>query len=358
MTISELRREGASAVSDEALLVFEWNADTHSMTQDTLDLELQVNTVREMPPGAEEPVEQIMSVEWTEVPFHGEWRDQWAGVGFAKRTCEAFAEMASRVPMVRIVLGPWSLVGILKNFKIKWRTDFEIGWSFSLSVHRNETISQARKPQIESLSAADFSQRLLSIRDPLGRIDDTLIAVKEVQSVIEDVFDAEDNLNDLRRSVANAEFAVESSAFGNAKADFLEIVDKTQHKLLAIAAAFSGVRAQAQQSLLDVQEIVSADLMAYDDVVGALHFEEWSRTQYSECVKIISEAKAAEIDARARASRRPRGIHRVKNGDTLERISMKWYGSPDSSIIIMDANNLDSILPPVGVDLIIPDVTR
>ena len=107
-----------------------------------------------------------------------------------------------------------------------------------------------------------------------------------------------------------------------------------------------------------MQELISSDALAYNDVIATLRFEEWVRTQQMECNRMIGAARASETDARARAARRPRGVHRTKQGDTLDRISMKWYGTPDGSKLIRDANNLDSIILDGGIDLIIPDVNR
>jgi len=226
-------------------------------------------------------------------------------------------------------------------------------------VHRNETIGKATRPQIKPLTAVDFTQRMQDLNDAHARVEDALVTAQDAQFATEDVDNAKNNLGDLALALDNASFAVDATAFQDPDGtDILGMIDHTQHRLLALAASFSSVRTQASQNLLDVQELTSADVLAYDDVVQTLKFEEWTRTQHTECTKIIGNAKAAETDARARAARRPRGIYRVKSGDTLDRISMKWYGNPDSARFIRDANNLDSIVLIPGVDLIIPDTNR
>lgn len=370
MVVTELRRVGAN-VLEETPLKFEWNSQNHSMIQDTLDIELQVNTSREMPAGAEEPIEHVASVEYGPVEMHGEWKDQWAGQGFAERTMIEFSRMCGRVPLVRVTLGKHSLVGLITKFRIKWRTDFEIGYGFTLSVHRNELIGSFRVTPIVEQLAVDFDQRILSQFDFVDQLASATDLVKELPFSTEDLEDSMANLGDLTTTVNNAKFTVDAVAFGDEDTTFSasnvvqgslltasEMIDHAQHKLLAVAAAFSGIRGQAQASLLDVDELISSDVLAYDDVLATLRFEQWVRTQHTECVKMIGEARDGERDARARASRRPRGIHRVKSGDTLDRISTKWYGNPDSSRLIRDANNLDSLILPVGKDLVIPDVSR
>jgi len=357
MKITELRRPGAGVLEDVPVQ-FLWDAQNHSMMQDTLDLELQVNTNREMPAGADEPVEQVLSVEWKEIELHGEWKDSWAGQGFAKRTFTEFARLVQRVPLVRFEHGQHSLVGLLTNLKIKERTEFEVGWTVKFSVHRNENIGPPSAPVVAPQSTVNFTQRIQTQRDSLEKINNVLEFAKTLPLSTQDIDDALDNVGDLVTTVDGAEFATNAIAFENPESlDFMEMADRAQHKLLAVAAAFSNIRNQAQTSLLDVQELISSDVLAYNDVIANLRFEEWVRTQQTECIRMIGEARASEIDARSRATRRPRGIHRVRQGDTLDRVSMKWYGTPDSGRFIRDANNLDSILLPPGLDLIIPDVT-
>lgn len=358
MTITELRRVGAN-VLEATPVKFEWDSQHHSMIQGTMDLELQINTNREVPAGAQEPIEQVMSVEWTPIDVHGEWKDQWAGEGFAHQTMIEFGMMCGRVPLVRIELGPHALVGLITSFRIKWQTKFEIGYGFKFSIHRNETFGPFGSAPITDLSSINFSQRIQDQRDALARIDSVVAVAQSLPLATEDLDLAVDNMSDLRSSVNNAQFATDAVAFEDAgKQDFSEIVDRTQHKLLSIAAAFSGIRTQAQQNQADVQSLISTDVLAYNDVIATLKFEEWTRTQTTELAIMIGAARASEIDARDRAARRPRGIHRVRRGDTLDRISMKWYGNPDSSRLIRDANALDSIVLVDGSDLIIPDVSR
>lgn len=358
MTITELRRVGAS-VLEETPVKFVWDGTNHSMIQDTLDLELQVNTTREMPAGADEPVEHVQSVEWPPIEVHGEWKDQWAGQGFADRTYTEFARMCGRVPLVRIELDVHSLVGLITKLKIKWRTKFEIAYSFTFSIHRNETIGTFRTTEIVEKSAINFAQRIQNHRDALEKIQSVTDAARQLPLSTEDLVDALDNLDDLTSAVDNAQFATEAVAFESPNStDFPQMIDNAQHKLLAVSAAFAGVRTQAERNLRDVIELVSTDVLAYEDIVATLRFEEWVRTQQSECNRMIGEARSGERDARDRAARRPRGVHRVRSGDTLDRISLKWYGTPDSGRFIRDANNLDSVVLPVGRDLIIPDVSR
>jgi hypothetical protein len=358
MTVTELRRVGAS-VLEETPVKFIWTSETHSMMQDTLDLELQVNTSREMPAGADEPVEHIQSVEWMPVEMHGEWKDQWAGQGFAERTYTEFARMCGRVPLVRVEIETHSLVGIITKFKLKWRTKFEIGYGFTLSVHHNETIGSFRSIPVEQQSVSNFAQHVRNQQDSVDKINTTLDRAKSLPLSTEDVTDALDNIDDLSGAVGNARFAANAVAFDNpGDQTFLQMLDSTQHKLLALSAAFAGIRTQASRNLADVQELVSTDVLAYHDVVATLHFEDWVRTQQTECNLMIGSSRAAEKDARILASRKPRGIHRVRQGDTLDRVSEKWYGTPDSGRFIRDANNLDSVLLPVGRDLLIPEVSK
>jgi len=99
-------------------------------------------------------------------------------------------------------------------------------------------------------------------------------------------------------------------------------------------------------------------VLAYDDVVGMLRFEEWVRSMANESIHTYQTAAAGELDSRARNNARVRAVHRTREGESLERISSRYYGTPDNWTLIFDANALDSIILEGGVDLVIPEPQR
>ena len=353
--VQELRRAGAGVLEDTPVR-FEWTSQSHSMPQDIVEFALHVVSVRETPPGAEEPVEQVLGIEWTPFELHGEWKDSWAGQGFAWDTFVQFARLVGRAPLVRLQLQQLSFVAILTDLKIRYRTDFEIGYAVTVSPHVNEAIGQFRRAAPVTPPAIPFDSRVADHEEMYAGILDSFGQASSVPTGTEDLSDALDSAKDLRGELDRSSAAASDVAIGaDDTTSILDLADRTQHKLLGLAAAFGRVAGAALETALSVQELAAGDIVAYDDVVAMLSFEEWTRTTQTESVRLYGSARAAQIDARSRAAQRIRTIYRARSGDSLERIATKYLGSPDSWRLIYDANNMDSILVVPGRDYIIPE---
>lgn len=357
--ITELRRLGSGIMIDTPL-VFEWDSATHSMPQDALEYELQINTVRESDPGTEEPIEQVMGVEWTPFEMHGEWMDKWAGSGFALSTEREFCRMAGRVPLVRVQLKSRSFTGLITSVKIRYRTDTEIGYTIKFSPHSNENIGTFRRAPGTAPIAHPAEARLGEIDDMSTDLANALDTVKaNVQTATTDIADSENQLDAIDVEYARAFAANNVIANDSIGSDAtLTSVDITQARLLALASSFSRLAAVAQTSAINVSVLAANDVLAYDDVVQALNFEEWSRNTYADSILMAAAARAAASDARSRAALRPLTIHTCRNGESLQRISNRYYGTPNAWRLIYDANNLSSILLDSGTQLIVPERQR
>lgn len=357
--ITELRRLGAG-VLEETPVVFAWDSRTHSMPQESLDYELKINTVRELDPLSEEIVEQVMGPEWTPFEMHGEWLDKWAGQGFAEDTEREFARLVGRTPLVRVQLDRRSFVGLITNLKIRYRTAGEIGYTLTFSPHTNENVGTFRRSPSTAPTSHPVDSRLAELDDLLsGQLDAHDLAVADVPAKTNDIEATKDGLATLGIELDRARAANDAIAFdAEDGADLLTLADRTHARLLSLASSFSRVAGAADGLSLEVAVLAASDVVAYNDVVGALAFEEWSRNAYCDAQLTAAASRAAASDARARAAQSPLTVHLVKKGDTLFRISAKYYGTPNSWRVIYNANDLDSISLVAGSQLIIPERQR
>lgn len=362
MRIVELARAGAGILLDTPV-VFEWEDRTHSMMQDVLGLKLKVNTVRETPPGAEEPVEQVMSTEWSPFEMHGEWMDKWAGDGFAWNTFVEFARLVKRTSLVRLELGRHSLIGLLTDLDIRYRTDHEIAWQVTMSPHVNETIGNARRPPSSAPTTMPFTQRATDMADSFDLVDALMDLVDASVPVSADGLDEIDSartqLDELRGSLEDQYAAIDALAVPpDPDLTPAEFLDVTKRKIEAVTGGFRHVEVVALETFQTINGITSDVVLAYDDVVGMLRFEEWIRSMANESIRTYQVAAAGELDARARNNSRVRAVHRTRADESLERISARYYGTPDNWTLIYDANALDSIILEGGIDLVIPEPQR
>lgn len=358
--ITELRRTGAATVSEQ-LITFEWDSATHSMMQGTLDLELEVRTNREVPPGAQQPIEQILGVVWNPFELQGEWKDKWAGEGFAERTFREFARFVGRAPLVRFQTGVHSLVGIITKLRVRYATPGEYAWAVVFSPHINETIGPFTDFDTGYQVAKPASQRVEDIEDTLSVIELQLqIANSAIPTTTEDFETAFDEMYELQKAFEKLSEAVDAVSTESIDSATLVStgVDRATSKLLGLAATFRNVRSVSETALLAFSERRSDLVVAYDDVLATLRAEEWIRTSHLDITKMIGIAMSGEADSIARAAKRPYAVHRCMKDEPLERISARYYGTPDEWRRIYDANNLDSVMLEAGQELLIPERHR
>lgn len=353
--ITELRRTGGG-ILEEQPISFEWNSETHSMMQGTLDLTLSVKTNRELPPQAEEPIEQVLGVEWEPFEIGGQWKDKWAGQGFAMTTFEQFSRFVGRTPLVRFQLGRHSLVGIITRLRTQYLTDAEVAWSITFSPHNNETVGNFRRTAPNETVIKPTAQRVAEIEDTVSVLELQMQIANSIPSTTSDVDDAFDEMLELSESVRKVSEAADAvSTESTDSSTLIGSADRAVTKLMGLAASFRQVRGVADTNLLAIQERTSDVIVAYDDVLATLKCEEWLRSNQLGLVRLQGSVRAGEADALSRAAKRPQAVHRASNGESLERISIRYYGTPDNWRAIYDANNLGSLQLTAGQELLIPE---
>lgn len=363
LVITELRRTGSGV--EPTLVSFRWSSATHSSMTNPLSSELKVVTSRRTPAGAEEPVEQVMSVSWEPFPVEGEWNDKWAGVGFAASMLREFPRLVGRTPLVRLQLDEQSYVGLITNFKPNYITRDRIGYSFTMSPHRNEYVGSFRlsenkvPPQPINSRVDRATEDLELLVDQFDLVDDLPVKnfdIDEASASVSEVSAAVDKV-----SAANSlTLATSINSPTDRTATVTDAVERAQQlgrNLLVMATAFRRVRGSVQTVMDSVARQRSDLTVAFDDAISILRFNEWRTGVMRRAAQSLGTSTAAETDMRALATRRPRAIHYVVAGESLERISLRYYGTADNWRAIYDANNLDTLLLDGGEKLLIPERT-
>jgi len=340
MVITELRRTGAG--NEPTPVVFRWDSSTHTSGQGDLTLTLKVNTKRWVPAGASIPVEQVLGVAWEPFQVEGEWRDTWAGKGFAKKTEIEFARLVGRTPLVRLQIDEESIVGLLTELTIRYRTRDTIGWRFTLSPHINEQVGDPRQ------SANVTPPKPVNVR--VDEVADVFLSLTELASNAAAlpvsgpaVSDSIGQLAELGDAVERAQASVRDG-----------IGSDTQGKLLSLASTFRRVRGAAETIFLDIARQRDSLELAFDDALLILKFNEWSSGTLGLAAQTMGKAQLAEQDMKAKASRKPIAIHVAKRHESLDRIALRYTGSADNWHSLYEFNNLHSMVLEGGEEIMIP----
>jgi hypothetical protein len=366
MKIVELKRSGSGQLQ-EGLTKFVWTGPSHSAMQGTLDLELQSKTVRKEIPGGNEVVEQVMAATWQPFDINGEWDDKWAGPGFAMGMYNDFAIFAQKTPLVRFTLDKNSIQGLITKFSVKYKVESKIMWSMTISPHVNETFTEQSKNTEIDLTKKSLDQRFLDfgiqsqniqdLRDQRSEIPLTTF-VQPAASLDRGfgiptstpggigVFDLV--MADINDAITD---------IGNASTNILQT--DTAREFLKAASLFRRVRGAALAALFNFKQACNAVDVAKNDVLGALNYDAWLGQAHQQIVQIAGDARDGELDMERRLNLGVAAtVYSPKANESLERISQKFYGTPDNAGVIYDANHLSSTVLIGTEKLLIPNLSN
>lgn len=353
MVITELRRSGEGA-QESAPQVFKFSGREHSSSLNDLELHLKVTTVRKEMPGSNSVVEQAMSATWQPFELNGEWDDKWGnrkvlGIAGMNRTgsyaffmFQEFSKLVSRMPLVRLEIDALSFVGILTDLVISYRTKTRIGWKVTISPHENETVDVDRPVGVVKQSIPKW------LEDSALISNDMSLAFQEIQII-----------SSLKTSLFER-FQLRLIEVNDALSRLEEIsldslvIDNLQQRLYLMATTYRRVRNAYKTLTDDLISINSAEL-AFEDSLQAASFSEWVHGSLVSAWKAIGLSISAESDVRKRAYQKPKAIYYPKRGESLERISARFYGTANNWRAIYDKNNLSSLVLEGNEELLIPE---
>jgi hypothetical protein len=343
MVITQLRRTGSGTAPTP--VEFRWTSSTHSSMTNPLKIKLKVTTMRRMPAGAEQPVEQVMSVQWEPFPVEGEWNDKWAGAGFARAMRRDFPRAVGQTMLARLQIDQESLVGLITDVETTYITPGRSGYSFTFSPHVNEAVGSFQQ-SANQVPTQPLNQRIDNAFETVDDLIASADAVKDLPVKNTDIEDTSLQVQGLAAAVARAQATV----LGALPSD-------PTRPLLASIGAFRQIRSASLDMMLSVADKRSDLTIGFDDAISILSFDEWRSATLQLSARSVGASRDAELDLSAKAAQKPRAIHYARAGENLERISLSYYGTADNWRAIFDANNLHSTLLAGGEVLIIPERT-
>lgn len=345
-TVTELQRTGAGALVATPV-VFRWPSSSHAAPHDVIEHALQLKTSRTENPGSDEVTEQVLAATWQPFDLVGEWNDQYGGRGFALNTYIDFARMVGRGSLVRIEIERLAFVGLITNFKPSYQRETAIGWAFTFSPHKNELVGNARmvapvtqvvtRPMAAHLS--DAKATVATLRTSSNRA--VLVPRATLRSTINAGLDL---LLVLEQNIARLERSVSEGLTTNAT-----------RKLLALATQFRALQQGASDLATHYKGERGADQAGTTRPIEVLALDEHTHSTQAQSRVLAGRALLAERDALLRAQTKPRAVHRPFRGESLYRISERYYGTPDEWRLIYTTNHLKSKLLEGTEELVIPE---
>lgn len=357
LIITELARAGDGSLEDTPV-VFRWTSAEHASPIGDVSMHLMVKTNRREIPGSNRVVEHAMAATWQPFTLDGEWDDKWGNRRFPSNTTltrtgtyalemfREFAKLVTRMSIVRVELDALSFVGIITDLKVQFRTQTYIRWSATLSPHVNEIINVDKTRKIVQQSLPKWVQDATKNRDDIKLSFDGIkgldlppIAFKTTQLdrfsiVLLEINDAIDRMQGIVEDGFHTD---------------------TESKLLLMASTFRRMRSATKSGFTFLKNSRPDDNIGFADELDRMRYKEWANGSVEQFWLLNGLCRDAELDVRRRAKQRPRAIYFPKSGESLERISLLFYGTADNWRAIYDKNNLSSLSLDGTEELVIPE---
>lgn len=312
------------------------------------------NLKKDYYPGNKEPVMQIFGPQEHDVTIKGRLKTKRFKNPLAVKAAELFSEeinaMRERGNVVRVTLGEWQRYAVIEEatFDLKRLTDIDYSIKFSIIGKDLPKNCKIINPKFDTdidfanaLLRSAITEELLNMRNypdsmPISIVDLLNKAIDSVASVLNAVTnfvdDALKQVEGLENSATRALGLIK-----NARAT----ISKTSRRIGAIQLGIPSLSVGAAKSSLKAaywvkhtQHILSlqTSLSRYQNLLASL------AAKY----KNLSQSN-------------PLKRHLVKRGQTLQKISVIYYNTPDNWKLIYDHNRLTSTDLTIGAILEIPE---
>ena len=328
---------------------FEWTADRRNTPIQPWSMGVTQRTARTDYPGADNPTEQVLGPNFKPFTLTGRWSDKFNFGGYAIQTWRNFLAMVRRGNLCEFSFQSLTFFGIITDFDWDYRREYDIGYSFTVSVHR--------RPGADPLSKNIFQ--------PLSITRDANSLAKSVQARILNDMAITESLKPSQQLVGDisATSTAQLQAMQEAADEFNAVVeervletdaDATLSVRRAIAAA-DKVIGSAQTRINEVAGLRSDTALSFQSALGVLDFETWSRGLSSQARLSVFES----FDARQQLDRQAQpdaiALYRPFKGESLYSISNRFYRTPHNWRLIKERNRLDSSILTGTELLIIPE---
>lgn len=313
---------------------FEWTAANRNAPVQPWPGGVTQRTKRTDYTGADEPTEQVLGPNFKPFTLRGTWLDKYNAPGYAVETWRAFLAMVRRGNVCEFSFKSQAFFGIITDFDWDYRREYDIGYSFTVSVHR--------RPGLDELSArvaGGVIQDASSLVSKLGeRINTRMVEIQTERPT-------EQLAGDISLTVGEDFDSLQSSI-----AEFEEIVEQRilqpgadAATALRRAVAAGDITIGRAQTLLNRLGSIASDVnLSYQTALGVLDIETWSRGLAAQARLSVFDAYDARQQLDEQVEPNAVALYRPYQNESLYSISNRFYGTPHNWRLIKERNRLPS----------------
>lgn len=305
------------------------------------DMTGKLHTVRTDYPGARIPSEQVLYAAHEPFTWTGRWDDRYNYAGYAKAEKQRFEEMCRRGNPVKFEYQVYAYWGIITNWKFSFRRRWDIGYTFTVSVHsidgenkldRSPVVQQQPEQALDDIDILAAATAKAHSEKPAWATSTPLVS---------NVSQALGKVSERINAVANA--------LSTSQGVLKPISDAKN-----LALQFRALQGECSNVVLQLVTARSDLDMGVRTAKAVLDFEAWSRNTKNLMRLTMGRSKAAADDMDRRDIPSTKAIYRPRKGESLYAISRKAYGTPNAWHTIMRANHLTTLVMAGTETLTIP----
>jgi len=328
-------------------LLQEWSGARLETPEAPVEVGGKLRQVRTLYPGAAEASVQTLGPEENDIVLTGQWKDRHIGTSGAAMSLMSDIEwlrhqgkplMLHFEGIERRVLLTEAVFGIHSEGRIDYRIILQVLAPDMTTTPPVLPVRPEEKLEWEQALAfwasyrdeldSDVALGLQEHSDGLELVDALNDAAGYVQGKLDDIEGSIDTVLAAGESVATAAGRIVSAISG-----IRSRVNRTVNRIDRLGASFTGVT---------------------DDAIGVFDFRAWRSSVRHEARSTQAALTPVEQHYGAVAEPEPQAVVIARDGDTLQRFSVRYFGTADRWRDIADANDLETTTLVAGQELILP----
>jgi len=296
--------------------------------------------------GSRTPSVQVLGPRKKAQTFRGRWDDRYNFAGYAAGEMRRFEAMCERGNLVRIQFQGQAFEGQITDWDFPYRRAWYIEYTFTFDPHvrageanmddRSPTTTVSTQQAFDDLDflvdtildAQDYAPRTAVAGDVMDTVDASLASMSASRDAIGDTLDQRELIKEDVRPIEA--FTRMATQFRQAQNDALSILDDLT----------------AVRSDLD---------LAHRTAMSVLAFEDWSRSIRFRARVALGTSRAAALGVEERSDPNALALYRPHRGESLMKISRRFYGTPHCWGLIAERNALTTMALTGDELLIIPE---
>lgn len=295
-------------------------------------------------PNARTPSEQVLGPRRKPFTLTGRWMDKWNFPGYAEAEMARFEGLISRGKRCRFQYGAQVLEGLIEDFDADYKLPWDIGYSFTVSVHNRpdeQNFTRSPKTTLDANKAYDdLDLAVTAMLDVQNRAPRTYMTGTLAT-------DTDQTLTGITEDRAALASTIDNRINNPS--------DKPTDAFRRTATQFRAVRASSYSVLLQLADVRADTALSVNSPIAVLAFDDWSRSLRYNARVAMARAQAGDAAMTERASPKAVRLYRPRKGESLYSIARKFYGTPFAWGLIYERNALRTFALLGTETLIIPD---